>query len=186
NIVKETERLSHLITQVLNLEKYESGKQRLIYTSFNYNEMIDNTIASLQPLWQQKNIQIKKIIPNSELIIYADKNMLIQVLNNLLSNAIKFAPNQNGIITVRVNEIDGEISTEIEDNGKGIEKDLLLLIFDKFFQAKNQTLKKPEGSGLGLAICKKIIEMHQGKIWVESEVNKYTKFLFTLPIQNII
>ena len=112
--------------------------------------------------------------------------MLIQVLNNLLSNAIKFAPNQNGIITVRVNEIDGEISTEIEDNGKGIEKDLLLLIFDKFFQAKNQTLKKPEGSGLGLAICKKIIEMHQGKIWVESEVNKYTKFLFTLPIQNII
>ena len=186
NIVKETERLSHLITQVLNLEKYESGKQRLIYTSFNYNEMIDNTIASLQPLWQQKKIQIKKIIPNSELIIYADKNMLIQILNNLLSNAIKFAPNQNGIITVRVNEIDGEISTEIEDNGKGIEKDSLQLIFDKFFQAKNQTLKKPEGSGLGLAICKKIIEMHQGKIWVESEVNKYTKFLFTLPIQNII
>ena len=78
NIVKETERLSHLITQVLNLEKYESGKQRLIYTSFNYNEMIDNTIASLQPLWQQKKIQIKKIIPNSELIIYADKNIPLQ------------------------------------------------------------------------------------------------------------
>jgi len=184
NIVTETERLSHLITQVLNLEKYESGKQRLMLSSFNYEEMIDTTVLSLQPLWQQKNIQIKKIIPNSELILYADKNMIIQVLNNLLSNAIKFVPTSNGLIIIRVNEIDGVISTEIEDNGKGINTELHHLIFDKFFQAKNQTLKKPEGSGLGLAICKKIIEMHQGKIWVESEINKYSKFLFTLPTQN--
>jgi len=105
-------------------------------------------------------------------------------VNNLLSNAIKFVPTSNGLIIIRVNEIDGVISTEIEDNGKGINTELHHLIFDKFFQAKNQTLKKPEGSGLGLAICKKIIEMHQGKIWVESEINKYSKFLFTLPTQN--
>jgi signal transduction histidine kinase len=70
----------------------------------------------------------------------------------------------------------------VEDNGKGIEPGLHELIFDKFFQAKNQTLRKPEGSGLGLAICKKIIDLHGGSIWVVSELNHGSKFIFTLPI----
>jgi signal transduction histidine kinase len=70
----------------------------------------------------------------------------------------------------------------VQDEGKGIEPALQQLIFDKFFQAKNQTLRKPEGSGLGLAICKKIIDMHGGSIWVDSELNTGSKFIFTLPI----
>ncbi len=74
-----------------------------------------------------------------------------------------------------------EIEVWVEDNGKGVEKEMQQHIFDKFFQAKNQTLRKPQGSGLGLAICKRIIEMHEGKIWVESEAGKGSRFIFTLP-----
>jgi signal transduction histidine kinase len=76
-----------------------------------------------------------------------------------------------------------ELQIWVEDNGKGIDRGLHELIFDKFFQARNQTLKKPQGSGLGLAISKKIIEMHRGKIWVESEEGKGSRFIFTLPNQ---
>ena len=114
-------------------------------------------------------------------IVQCDAPLIQQVIYNLLSNAIKFAPEEKGIIKISVHANHDELQVWIEDNGKGIPADLHTLIFDKFFQARNQTLKKPEETGLGLAICKKIVEMHQGKIWVESEEDKGSKFIFTLP-----
>jgi signal transduction histidine kinase len=100
---------------------------------------------------------------------------------NLLSNAIKFVEPGTGLVKVSVHTNHDDIQIWVEDNGRGIPSGLNELIFDKFFQAKNQTLKKPQGSGLGLAICKKIVEMHNGKIWVESEEDKGSRFIFTLP-----
>jgi len=114
-------------------------------------------------------------------LVQCDADLIMQVLTNLLSNAVKFAP-ENGKVTVSVHSNYDELQVWVEDNGKGIEPGLHELIFDKFFQAKNQTLRKPEGSGLGLAICKKIIDLHSGNIWVNSELNKGSKFVFTLPI----
>ena len=114
-------------------------------------------------------------------LVQCDADLITQVLNNLLSNAIKFAP-QNGRVAVSVHSNFDELQVWVEDDGKGIVPALHELIFDKFFQAKNQTLRKPEGSGLGLAICKKIIDMHGGKIWVVSEEGKGSKFIFTLPV----
>ena len=102
-------------------------------------------------------------------------------MNNLLSNAIKFVDENTGLVRVGVFSTEDELQVWVEDNGKGIPRELHELVFDKFFQARNQTLKKPQGSGLGLAICKKIIEMHQGKIRVESEEGKGSRFIFTLP-----
>ncbi len=184
-IVHETERLSHLISQVLRLEKFESGRQRLNFTSFDYHEMITDSISPLQILATQKNFTIQVVKPNNELLFYGDRDMMNQVITNLVSNAIKFLDKENPSVAVRVYVENQEIITEIEDNGKGIEPDLTEKIFDKFFQAKNQTLKKPEGSGLGLAICHRIIELHQGKIWAVSELGKYAKFIFTLPLERI-
>ncbi len=181
-VIKETERLSHLITQVLNLEKYESGKQQLNSSSVQMNSLIKDAVQSIQPLANEKKISTEIKIPDSMFLVQCDADLIMQVLTNLLSNAVKFAP-VNGSVTVAVhsNNYD-ELQVWVEDNGKGIDAGLHELIFDKFFQAKNQTLRKPEGSGLGLAICKKIINLHGGNIWVESELNKGSKFIFTLPL----
>ncbi len=182
-IIKETERLSHLITQVLNLERYESGRQKLNLTPVLLNTLINDSIRSVTGMALEKKITIEKQIPDSMFIIRCDADLVQQVMNNLLSNAIKFVEEKTGRIKVGIFSQEDELQIWVEDNGKGISRELHELVFDKFFQARNQTLKKPQGSGLGLAISKKIIEMHQGKIWVESEEGKGSRFIFTLPNQ---
>ncbi|MFY7734139.1 MAG: ATP-binding protein [Bacteroidia bacterium] len=179
-VVKETERLSHLITKVLNLEKYESGKQKLNLTSFDMNLLVKDLYTSYKLVANEKAINLTITQPNSMLLLHADKDLVQQVLVNLISNAMKFTPEQ-GKIHIVISDLQNEIQVSIIDTGKGIAKELHELIFDKFFQAKNQTIKKPVGTGLGLAICKKIIEMHGGKIWVESEIEKGACFTFTIP-----
>jgi signal transduction histidine kinase len=114
-----------------------------------------------------------------------DRDRLMQVLLNLLSNAIKFCPPQEGKITISSYYLDGDIKVNISDNGKGIEAGSEDLIFDKFFQAKNQTSKKPVGSGLGLAISKQIIEHHKGRIWAENTPGQGARFSFVLPLVNM-
>lgn len=180
-IIRETERLSHLITQVLNLEKYESGRQQLNLGSVVLNQLIRDSIESVQPLADEKKIKLETRIPDTMFLVRCDAALIQQVMNNLLSNAIKFVEPGTGIVRVRVQTEDGELQVAVEDNGKGIAPELHQLIFDKFFQARNQTLKKPTGSGLGLAICRKIVEMHGGRIRVESEEDKGARFIFTLP-----
>jgi len=180
-LIRETERLSHLITQVLNLEKYESGRQQLNISSVQINSLIRDAVQSIRPLADEKSIRVEIRIPDSIFIVQGDEHLLMQVLTNLLSNAVKFAP-ENGLIKVSVHTNYNELQVWVEDNGRGIDPALHELIFDKFFQARNQTLRKPEGTGLGLAICRRIISMHEGRIWVESEPGKGSKFIFTLPL----
>jgi Na+/proline symporter/signal transduction histidine kinase len=179
-IVKEIERLSHLITQVLYLERYESGRQKLNLSSFSMVDLAIDAYDSMEPLAKLKNIEFQLIRPNSTLLLHADIDLLRQVFINLLSNAIKFTP-ENGHIELIVTDNSDEIVVTVQDSGKGIPKDAQPFLFDKFFQARNQTLKKPQGSGLGLAISKKIVTMHGGKIWVESEEGKGSRFVFLIP-----
>lgn len=179
-IVKETERLSHLITQVLYLERYESGRQKLNLSSFGMVDLAKDAYQTIEPLAKNKNINFKLVHPNSTLLLHADKDLLRQVMINLLGNAIKFTP-EGGHVEFIIVDNHEEIIITIQDNGKGIPPEAHAFLFDKFFQARNQTLKKPEGSGLGLAIAKKIVTMHSGKIWVESEVGKGSRFVFLIP-----
>jgi len=179
-IVRETERLSHLITQVLYLERYESGRQKLNLSSFSMVELAQDAFLSMEPLSKNKQIDLKIIHPDSSLLLHADKDLLRQVMINLLGNAIKFTP-EKGHIEFIIEDNHEEVQVTVQDNGKGIPKEAHPFLFDKFFQARNQTLKKPEGSGLGLAISKKIITMHSGKIWVESEAGKGARFVFLIP-----
>ncbi len=180
-VIKETERLSHLITQVLNLEKYESGRQQLNSRSVQLNGLIKDAVQSISPLANEKQLAVVVKIPDSMFLLQCDPDLIMQVLTNLLSNAVKFSP-ELGQITVSVHSNYDELQVWVKDEGKGIEPGLQELIFDKFFQAKNQTLRKPQGSGLGLAICKKIVTLHGGSIWVESEPGKGATFIFTLPL----
>ncbi len=181
-VIRETERLSRLITKVLNLERYESGRQKLNMEPVDLNNLIIEVTDSFEVVIKEHRIQLKLRLPDSMILVQCDKELIRQVLINLISNAIKYVDDETGVIRIAVFPDISELQVMVEDNGKGIQKELHDLIFDKFFQARNQTLKKPEGSGLGLAISRKIIEMHGGKIWVESEPDKGSRFIFTLPL----
>ncbi|MBF8961861.1 histidine kinase [Pontibacter sp. FD36] len=182
-IVKESERLTRLITQVLDLERFESGKQKLNLGPVQIEEVVRESVDALSQLVQEKNIDLVVDVQHNLPAINGDKDRLMQVLVNLISNAIKFCNPEHGRIIVSGYYIDGDIKVNVVDNGKGIDPEFHKQIFDKFYQAQNQNIRKPEGSGLGLAISKKIIESHQGRIWVESEVGKGSKFSFVLPVK---
>lgn len=179
-IIKETVRLSNLITQVLNLENFEAGRRKLTITEINAGKLLDDMAATLSGIIQTKQLSITIQLAQRPTMIQADADLIQQVFMNLLGNAIKFAASA---IQINILKGDKEYIIEITDDGKGIDAGMEELIFDKFFQAKNQTLKKPEGTGLGLAISKKIIELHGGKIWVNKGFTKGAQFVFTLPYE---
>lgn len=181
NIISESDRLNRLISKILDLEKFDSGKQKIYVTKNNIYHTISETIKQLNQLIENKNIKVDIVSEKNIVKAYYDEDRILQVLHNLLSNAIKFCPNQDGIITIFIKENEKNIEIAVEDNGKGIDENDFEAIFDKFYQSQNQNLKKPVGSGLGLAICKKIIEHHQGKIWAENATGFGARILFTIP-----
>ena len=177
-ITREIEKLSHLITQVLNLEKYESGRQRIHPISFEMKDLLQEVMDSLYPLAQEKNKIMLCNLPNEQLLIHADRSLLVQVVYNLVSNAIKFAHEK---IEILIRKQGDELEVQICDDGPGIDEFQKDLLFDKFYQYKQHHLLKPEGSGLGLAICRRIIELHHGKISARNNVTKGASFIFVLP-----
>ncbi len=179
NIISESDRLNRLIDKILDLEKFETGKHVINTTNSNLIETIEKSVRSLQQLIKNKGIKIDIDSANS-VYAYFDEDRIFQVITNLIANSIKFCPENNGIITIKVEILDDYIQTSVQDNGKGINENDHEAIFDKFYQSINQNIKKPVGSGLGLAICKQIIEYHKGKIWVQpSQIGACV--VFTLP-----
>ncbi len=183
NIIVESDRLNRLIDKILDLEKFETGKQSLNIQKHNIVKTIDVTIENLQHLIKNKGIVVC-FDAQGLLIGNFDNERILQVTTNILSNAIKFCPEVGGKITISLTKTTNEIQVQITDNGKGIENGESEIIFDKFYQSSNQTIKKPVGTGLGLAICKQIIEHHNGKIWAQNEKDNATSFYFTLPLNH--
>ncbi|CAM3524968.1 ATP-binding protein [Flavobacterium gelidilacus] len=181
NIISESDRLNRLIDKILDLEKFETGKQTIHPTNNNLVQTIKNSIEPLQHLIKNKAIHVT-IISNEKVYCSYDDDRIVQVITNLLSNAIKFCPETNGKITIKCEIENNFVKTSVIDNGKGIDVNDFETIFDKFYQSTNQNIKKPLGSGLGLAICKQIIEHHKGNIWSEKAMNG-ANISFTLPIE---
>ncbi|MBC6990170.1 sensor histidine kinase [Hymenobacter sp. BT491] len=185
-ITKEAERLSRLITLVLDLEKFESGKATLERAPLDVAEVVNDAIDSVGQLLRDKQIRLDVAVPPGLPSLTGDRDRLMQVLVNLLSNAVKSCrPDGEGRIGVSAEAAGNAVRISVTDNGKGIDPAFHTLIFDKFFQAQNQTTRKPEGSGLGLAITKKIVELHAGRIWVESEPEQGACFSFELPAEEL-
>lgn len=180
NIMSESDRLSRLIDKILDLEKFETGKQVLNARQHNFDITLEKALEPLQQLIRNKGIKVK-LNKSDNLTAMYDEDRMIQVITNLLSNAIKFCPDQDGIITISANDGQHEITTFVADNGKGINTEDMENIFDKFYQSINQNIKKPLGSGLGLAISRQIIEHHKGKIWAENNQDGGACLIFTLP-----
>lgn len=180
-IVKETERMTRLINQVLDLEKLESGEQRIELAPLSLNDVIDQAISAMRHVFENRALLLD--LPEKELEINGDQDRLLQVLLNLISNAVKHTNAKSGKIEIKVSEVDEDWQVTVSDNGRGIDEENQQRIFERFFQARDQTLKKPVGTGLGLAITKRIVELHGGRIWVDSVSGEGSNFYFTVPMR---
>jgi len=180
-MVKETERLTRLINEVLDLAKIESGRADWHMENIDLTEVLKEAVASTSQLFHEKSVAIVELIPTFPIRVFADRDRIIQVVINLLSNAAKFSPPEKGQVTVRLYFKEREIRVEVADNGPGIHPDEQVKIFEKFKQITDLRNGKPKGTGLGLAICRRIIEYHNGAIWVESSPGEGSKFIFSLP-----
>lgn len=185
-MTKEIERLSRLISQVLDLEKLQSGNYTINPENLNLKELVHDAIAPFKQVLSDRRVQflvdIQKNLPNT----MVDRDAMIQVITNLLSNAIKFCDQQNPSITIRITYTAEQLCLTFADNGLGISLEDADRIFEKFFQVHGQGASPANGSGLGLAITKKIIELHQGQIWVDPSNSKGANFVISLPITTAV
>jgi signal transduction histidine kinase len=180
-MVKETERLTRLINEVLDLAKIESGRADWFMENVDLTEVLREAVASTSQIFREKSITVVEMVPTWPITVFADRDRIIQVVINLLSNAAKFSSPETGTVTLRLYFKDREVRVEVADNGPGIHPDEQGKIFEKFKQITDLRNGKPTGTGLGLAICRRIIEYHNGSIWVESTPGEGSKFIFALP-----
>ncbi|OIO33247.1 MAG: hypothetical protein AUJ70_03585 [Candidatus Omnitrophica bacterium CG1_02_40_15] len=179
-IDKHSNSLVHLINNLLDIARIESGKVQMEMKDVSIKEMLDSIVDIITPQVKEKNISLKI---NSKIKfdrIKVDPSQIERVFLNLLSNAVKFTP-EKGMVIIEMEEKNDDIQFSIEDTGIGIPPQDIPKVFQEFFRADNALDQKIKGSGLGLSLVKKIIEAHKGKIWFDSELGKGTRFTFTLP-----
>ncbi|NRB58963.1 MAG: sodium:proline symporter [Winogradskyella sp.] len=182
NMLQDSDRLSRLIHNILDFEKLSKGRAQLNIQKHNIRETIKRTFDSVNHIATKKQVEMV-MASNSDINAEYDEDRILQVLTNLLSNALKFVEVKKGKIIADYKYVKGYLEVTIKDNGKGIPKQDLPYIFDKFYQSDNQNIQKPEGSGLGLAISKQIVENHNGKIWVRNNEKSGVTFGFKLPFK---
>jgi len=173
-------RMLRLINDLLDIEKLEAGLLKLECENVDVALVVEQSVQSVFLVAQQKHVQVLTECPH--LIAFADKDRLVQILMNLLSNAIKFSP-AGSTITVFGRQLGEEIELNVVDEGRGIPQSMKAAIFERFSQVQTSDATVKGGSGLGLAICKALVELHRGRIGVESEEGKGSRFYFTLPGQ---
>ncbi|MEL6864995.1 MAG: ATP-binding protein, partial [Bacteroidota bacterium] len=181
-IVDESERLTRMVNQVLDIEKLQLRKDRgFEKVEINLRSHLEKALASIEKTAEAKGIQLVFDPKQENYRIAGHRDYLMQIIINLLSNALKFCPEQNGVITLKIKEKEDCILLSVADNGIGIPKEKQRLIFEKFTQVQNPSASELGGSGLGLYITKKLVEQHEGKIWVESELGQGAVFWIAFP-----
>ena len=173
------DRLARIINELLDISRIEAGKIEIRRESTSLNHIIETVITSFSLKTQEKNLELKLTMPERPVEIYIDPDKMIQVFTNFVDNAIKFT--EKGAIEVSCIEKENEVECCVRDSGVGISAEDLPKLFDKFQQFGRTPGPGEKGTGLGLSIAKGIIDLHKGRIWVESEFGKGTKFYFSLP-----
>ncbi|MBF2063126.1 MAG: response regulator [Calothrix sp. C42_A2020_038] len=177
-----TERLVRLINDILDIERIESGKVKMEKQICNLADLIAQAVNIMQPLADKAQVSLS--ITNLSINVWADPDRIIQTLTNLLSNAIKFSK-PNSTVYLEAIPQESEVVLNVRDTGRGVPKDKLETIFERFQQVDASDSRRQDGTGLGLAICKSIVQQHDGRIWVESVVDEGSSFYFTLPISKL-
>lgn len=179
-IVSETERLTRLVNQVLDLAKIESGHAEWHNTDIDMCELVEHALEATRQLFLDRGAVVEVVLPDEPPHLLADHDRLLQVMLNLLSNAAKFVPKGDGRVRVTLACDDHEITVTVRDNGPGIAPEFMPYVFEKFRQGGDQR-DRPQGTGLGLPISRQIIEHFGGRMWVESAAGEGATFAFALP-----
>jgi signal transduction histidine kinase len=170
-----------LINDVLDLSKIEAGQLVLSLADYSLQNVVHTVYSAVEPLAAEKKLAFKVELSPDLPAGHADERRLTQVLLNLVGNAIKFT--DTGEVVIKASSANGSFNLSVCDTGPGISQADQAKLFQEFQQADNSTTKAKGGTGLGLAISKRIIEMHGGRIWVESSVGQGSSFFFTLPVR---
>ncbi len=172
-------RLAKIINDLLDISKMEAKRLELNRKDVDISELIEKTFKMFKNSAAERGINLKVKKPKESIALLIDEDKIIQVFTNLIGNALKFT--EQGKIEIIVNDVGKEVECSVLDTGRGISKEDLPKVFDRFQQFGRTPGPGIKGTGLGLSISKSIVEMHGGSIWVESELGKGTKFTFTLP-----
>ncbi len=181
-IAQESERLSRLLNDILDLAKMEAGTTQWRLEECAPGPLLEQALAAASGLFARAdNIRLRTDIGQNLPPIRADKDRLIQVIVNLVSNAVKFSDKEQGIVTLKAWEEDSLLRVDVIDNGIGIAEADLGRVFERFQQAGNVLTNKPQGTGLGLPICRQILRHFGGEIWVASKLGEGSVFSFAIP-----
>lgn len=173
------ERLESIVTDLLEISKFESGRIELNKEAFDLVKLIKKVFFQYHHLAQQQNTTLKVHSEENTIFVFADIKRIMQVLENLISNSIKYGK-ENGTTHIFIHDLDEQFLIEITDNGPGISEEHLPRLFERFYRADKSRNRKINGTGLGLSIVKNIIDAHEQTINVTSELGKGTTFSFTL------
>lgn len=179
-IKSESERLTRLINDVLDLAKIEAGRIELRMQPVQLESVVRMSIEIMRGWAERKGLNADIAMDENLPLILGDPDRLIQVTTNLLNNAMKFTT--QGYVRIATMQQGDEVLLAITDSGPGIPPDERDLIFEKFHQCGNTLTAKPQGTGLGLSICREIMQRHHGRIWVESEMGKGSTFICAFPV----
>ena len=170
-----------LINDVLDLSKIEAGHLDLSIGEYSMKQVVQTVMSGTEALVAEKHLTLRTAIADDLPTGEGDERRITQVLLNLVGNAIKFT--ESGEIAVDVAATDGAFQVAVADTGPGIALEDQRLVFEEFRQLDSSSTRTKGGTGLGLAISKRIVELHGGRIWVESEVGRGSTFRFTLPVR---
>jgi Na+/proline symporter/signal transduction histidine kinase len=179
-VVAETERLSRLVNQVLDMAKIEAGHAEWRSAAVDLRALVMQAVQTTTEVFRERCASVEVDMPEDVRTLEADPDRLLQVLLNLLSNAAKFVPAEHGRVRIRLRADAEQVSVEVEDNGPGVPADEQQLVFEKFRQGGDAT-DRPQGTGLGLPISRRIVEHFGGRMWLRSEPGQGACFGFDLP-----
>ena len=179
-IVTETERLSRLVNQVLDLAKIESGHAQWHNTDIDLGQLLEQAVQTTEEVFRDRGTRVQMSLPPQPVILRADPDRLTQVVLNLLSNAAKFVPATGGQVDITLTTSSTGAQVVIQDNGPGVPAAQHALIFEKFHQSPDGGYR-PQGTGLGLPISRQIVEHFGGRIWVDPRPAGGARFVFELP-----
>lgn len=180
DIQSSTERLIHLVNDMLNVSRIEAGRLKFSLQNIDSNHLIEEVVSSLQPIAKEKGLILSSSTGTVQ-EVQADSDKVKQLLNNLIGNSLKFT--DGGSITVSSKEESGFVKISVTDTGMGMKKEDQSILFGKFQQIATQATGKPTGTGLGLFISRELARKMGGDLWLEwSEIEKGSTFSFTLPI----
>ncbi len=180
-IKQNVSRLVRIINDLLDMSKIEAGRLVLTKGFVEVQRLVEQVVGSMRPLAEGKQIRLETQLPEGPLGVFAEEDKAAQVLVNIVGNAIKFTPLQ-GRVTVRVQVVAKAVQFSVEDTGIGISPEHLPALFEKFQQFEPiPDATGSKGTGLGLAISKRLVELHGGRIWAESQPGSGSTFHFTLP-----